>query len=168
MKMPQLYARLSRDRERVLCAVLDCGGHIGEVTLAADWTDAALIRVLRLPPGWAKGSDGMYRLTNYAKRQMKHGRAPKLRRRPKWAEQRPHAKEYLGHDLGLDLMPPLPAVAACPDCQRPQILDPFHLDVAADPILEQNTDPVPLQLATSPDMLAWLGLAPEYDLGPVA
>jgi hypothetical protein len=67
MEMPQLYARLDKSKERVLCAVTDCGGHIGDVQLAPDGTEATLLRVLRLPPGWAKGGDGVYRLTKYAR-----------------------------------------------------------------------------------------------------
>jgi hypothetical protein len=70
--------------------------------------------------------------------------------------------------MGLDLMPPLPVVAACPDCKRPQILDPVRLDVEADPRLDQNRGLSPLRVATSSDMIAWLGLDPEYDPGPIA
>jgi len=84
MEAPQLYARLDKSKKRVLCAVRDCGGQLGDMILqpSDDGVPQRYSRMLRLPPGWAKRNDGIYHLTKYARDKIKGVRPPKLRCRP--------------------------------------------------------------------------------------
>ena len=139
MNRSTLKSRLDRSGQRVLCGAPfgRCRGQIGWV--GPHPMENGQSRVWWLPQGWARRSDGVYYMAEYARRNIKRGFDPK----------HPHhfgrAKmdTKLGYDKVLLLFPRLPCFAECPDCRRSLILDPDELDVEAAPLKELELDSVP-------------------------
>ena len=130
-----LYARLSKDGNRVLCARKNCGGVLGTVNV--DMVKGS--QVLEPPSGWYK-QQGIYELTRHARRassfptamaRMKPDYEPTLRRHPDKTWQSPFT-EYGSH-------PSLPCRARCPRCDRTQFLDPERLGCEPDPMQPWNS-----------------------------
>ena len=135
MEKTRFYARLSKDRGRVLCAVIDCGGQVGKVG-PHPIGGGLRSRVWWLPQGWVRRGDGVYRLAKYARRHIRGG----------FPANHPHHYErvrmaaHAGWGNLLLWFPPLPCFAECPDCGRRQKIDPHELDVEATPLCEGGSD----------------------------
>jgi hypothetical protein len=135
----ELYARLSKDRRRVLCFAPRCGGVLGEVDAVGQARD-----VLLLLPGWAPDSRGVWKLSNYARRRMKKGHRPQLRDRFKALvkgytisgdvnEFQKAAAEIMYSMVRKSLREPfnvqLPVTAECLKCAKSQVLSAERLKV---------------------------------------
>src|ERR671919_1905468 len=114
METPQLYARLDKSRERVLCAVIDCGTEIGQVVLERWVFPGPQIRVLHLAPGWHFTKDRIWRYRP-------GGEHSRPRRRP---------VGYQTPNTQITQVPgPFPCLAECPGCHRVLVLDQTRLDI---------------------------------------
>ncbi len=123
MERPELYATLSKDGNRVLCAITSyCGGVLGDVEMQSPKDEYS--PTLKLPPGWYE-KEGIYQITNYSRKQIEHYFAPAFRRHPnpRWRNPMMEVGSY----------PQLPCRARCPRCNRPQIIDPERLGLAPGP-----------------------------------
>lgn len=123
--MMELYARLSKDGNKVLCAITYCRGVLGDVVVQVQRESTPPTLVLALPPGWYK-QQGMWQLTRHAKKNAKLDYAPELRRHP--------ASEWKNPFMVIRSYPTLPCRAYCPQCNRPQVLDPDRLNVIDTPM----------------------------------
>ena len=83
-------------------------------------------RVLWLPRGWVTGGDGVHHLAEDARKNIKRG----------FPSKHPlHLGRFMGGQGGEHVrFPRLPCFAQCPDCRRPQKLDPDELEVEATPL----------------------------------
>ena len=89
MKYRLINARLNSARTHAVCGVTDCGAQIAYVGQPTTDDIAEFKRrgetplsCLQFLPGWAPGKDGVWSLSNYARRRLTTGRSAKLRRYP--------------------------------------------------------------------------------------
>lgn len=126
--MTELFARLDRTGWFVLCAYIDCGTRITEVSPIGE-------RAVMLGPGWKQEESGTWRLTPHAQRRFDAGHAPRDRRRA-LSPGAAAAKELRGtpkEDRYQE--PPLPAYVVCPRCRHTETLDADRLRAQAMPKL---------------------------------
>ncbi len=76
--MSDLQARVSTDGKRLMCGRVSCHGFLGLVHSA--W---GLLSGITLPFGYRKGRDGVWALTNRARKNLARGRPAELARRPR-------------------------------------------------------------------------------------
>ncbi len=77
LEQAPLRARLDKKGVHVLCGRVECGTRLAEI----HFLDSGMV-CLDFPPGWSP-SGIVWKLSNHARRRMKQGRSPKLRRYPK-------------------------------------------------------------------------------------
>jgi hypothetical protein len=128
---------------RVICGMLGCGADIATVTERVSTLEETVvveqgrsvtrlkvgekIRLLFFPPGWARrDQDGVWRLTNHARRQIELGYRPKLRRGNLRAA---------GKTRQVPMGPPLPVRVECSTCGSFQTLDAARLRVETKPVM---------------------------------
>ena len=112
---PVLLARLARDRERVLCGVLDCGGKLADIYRPTPYdieeaheAGEELWDNLYFQPGWAPRDDGVWAFSKYAMKHYRKGGTIKFRRTP---------PEVLGFDeVSEGPIETLPVRAKCSKC----------------------------------------------------
>lgn len=128
MERPQRYARLSKDQQRALCAITDCGGVVGWILPVVGYKTGG--RELVLPPGWAPVEhdkswrpNRLYRLTNYARLRIRDGKRTQIR--GNLGGYAPDERVFC---------PLLPCLVECPRCQRRQALDPGQLGTYIQPL----------------------------------
>ena len=112
-------ARLDKSGTRILCGAANgrCSGHIADVF--------GKFRFVHFVPGWRRAPDGVWQLTNHARRRYQRG-LPLKNRRPYRKPLRPEPSRA-PHDQAGGGAPALPAVAVCPRCGRRNYLDPERL-----------------------------------------
>jgi hypothetical protein len=135
--MPEVFARLSRDRKRALCGRRTegrqtCRGDIATIEAVHGIPSPAMwveIDAGRKPPparelhfslGWSK-REGVWQLSKHALGDIKYGRPPSFRRKPKGMsnEEFEQSAYYSGR-----IQPrSFPARARCPECSTVQVLD---------------------------------------------
>ena len=155
MDRPLLKARLDKSRQRVLCGAAfgRCRGQIGWVgphPLRGEVVGQGPSGVWWLPQGWARRSDGVYHLGEYARRNIKRGFPAKHPYHPARMAQgnspvffpaiyykEPSHQGTVRSLRSSELVrfPTLPCFAECPYCRRSQKIDPDDLDLEASPLM---------------------------------